>query len=64
MITAEVTSEVTGFVDGFGLVSPEHTLTMTELEMIRVGNKFHSKFCKAKLPVGVSVTIVVSDDDE
>lgn len=65
MITAEVVSdEVTGFVTGFGLVSPDEVLVMDYMEMLRAGNKFGTKFGSVPLPNGVHVTIVVKDDEE
>lgn len=64
MVTAEVTSDgVTGFVTGFGLVSPAQPLVMDEMEMRRAGNKAGKKFAEVPLPVGVSVTIVVTDEE-
>lgn len=63
MITAEIVSEVTGFVTGFGLVSPEHTLIMDEMEMRRTGNRFGKRFGEVPLPNGVSLTVVVTDEE-
>jgi len=62
-ISAEVVSkEVTGYVDGFGLVSPDHALIMDEIEMRRTGNRFGRRFGEVPLPTGVSVTIVIKDE--
>lgn len=62
MITAEITTERSaGFVDGFGLISPDEPLVLDELKMLRVASKFKCKFGDVPLPVGVSVTVVVTD---
>jgi hypothetical protein len=62
MITAEITTNGTaGFVDGFGLISPDEPLVLDEMKMLRVASRFRRKFGEVPLPVGVSVTVVVTD---
>lgn len=61
---AVITSDKEGMIPDYGTVKPDKPIVVDQYKMIRIEAKRKLRFFEIELPVGVSCTLHVLDDDD
>ncbi len=63
-LMAVISSETPGFIPDVGTIVRNKPLVIDEFKMVKIEAKKRRKFGEVKMPTGVSVLLVILEDDE